>query len=137
MPGFSPEKEKFKSFKIIGYQVLANCEMYDSIYLHIKYRISSYKTLPRIIPAILIIPAFLIILCSENVVFSNKTRIWRLYEIIIPAGLICGSTVLKQNKRNTNSILTLAFQEITHLQIHCQSMPQRFLHWENQLSSCS
>ena len=40
-----------------------------------KYRVSSYKTLPQIIPAILIIPAFLILLCSENVVFSNKTRI--------------------------------------------------------------
>ena len=39
------------------------------------YRISSYKALPRMIPATLIIPAILTILCSRNVVFSNKTRI--------------------------------------------------------------
>ena len=60
--------------------------------------------LSQIILAILIIPAFLIILCSENVVFSNKTRIWRLCEIIIPAGVIGGNTVVyellcKFNKR--------------------------------------
>ena len=39
------------------------------------YRISSYKTIPRIIPAIIIIPSILIILFSENVMFSYKTRI--------------------------------------------------------------
>ena len=60
------------------------------------YHISSYKALPRIIPAILIIPAFLIILFSENVVFSNKPRIWRLHKIMIPAGLIWGNTVYSQ-----------------------------------------
>ena len=39
-----------------------------------NYRISSSKT-----PLPWIIPAILIILCSENVVFSNETRIRRLY----------------------------------------------------------
>ena len=62
-----------------------------------EYRISSYKALPRIIPATLIIPAILTILCSGNVVFSNKTRIWRLCKIIIPAGLIWGNTVIISN----------------------------------------
>ena len=47
------------------------------------------------ISAILIIPVFLIILCRENVVFSNKTRIKRLCEIIIPVGLTWGYTVNK------------------------------------------
>ena len=51
------------------------------------YRISSYRTLS------LIIPAFLILLFSENVVFSNKTLIWGLCEIIILAGLKWGNTV--------------------------------------------
>ena len=60
----------------------------------VTYRISSYKALPRMIPATLIIPAILTILCSGNVVFSNKTRIWRLCKIIIPAGLIWGNTVV-------------------------------------------
>ena len=64
-----------------------------TVLVHYNYRISSYKTLPRIIPATLIIPAILITLCRGNVVFSNKTRIWRLHEIIIPAGLIWGDTV--------------------------------------------
>ena len=45
------------------------------------YRISSYKALPRIIPPILIIPAILIIVCSENVVFSNKEGYVRKYGI--------------------------------------------------------
>ena len=52
-----------------------------------SYRISSYKTLPQIIPA------FLTILCSEYVVFSIKTRIRRLCEIIILMCLIWGNTV--------------------------------------------
>ena len=46
---------------------------------------SSYKALPRIIPAILIT------LCRRNAVFSNKTLIWRLHKTIIPAGLIWGN----------------------------------------------
>ena len=50
------------------------------------YCISSYKTLPQIIPAILII------LCCRNLVFSNKPRIWRLCKIIIPTGLIWANT---------------------------------------------
>ena len=60
------------------------------------YRISSCKALPRIIHATLIILAILITLCigNWNVVFSNKTRIWRLHETIIPAGLIWGNTVM-------------------------------------------
>ena len=45
------------------------------VQLKFTYPISSYKTLPQINPAILIIHAFLTILCSENVVFSFKTRI--------------------------------------------------------------
>ena len=55
--------------------------------LSFDYRISSNKTLPWIIPATVIISS------SENVVFSNKTRIWRLCKILIPAGLIRGHTV--------------------------------------------
>ena len=51
------------------------------------YCISSYKTLPRIILAILIIPSSLTILCRETVVFSNKTRISQQCEIIMTAGL--------------------------------------------------
>ena len=76
------------------------------------YRISSYKTLPRIIPAILIIPSFLTILCSENVVYSNKTRIWRLCEIIIPAGLIWGNTVY--HCTNTIQIFGASFVPALH-----------------------
>ena len=52
-----------------------------------KYHVTSYKTLPWIIPA------FLTTLCSENVVFSNKTRIRRLCEIILLMCRIWGNTV--------------------------------------------
>ena len=61
-------------------------------------RISSYNALCQIIPVILIIPSILTILCSENVVFSNKTRIWRLCEIIKPAGLIWGNAVCEKRQ---------------------------------------
>ena len=59
----------------------------------LAYRISSYKALPRIIPAILTF------LCIRNVVFSNKTRIWGLFKIIITAGLIWGNTVFSFNMK--------------------------------------
>jgi hypothetical protein len=63
------------------------------LYIYANYRISSYQTLPQIIPASLIIPSILITLCRRNVVFSNKIRIWRLHKIIISANLIWGNTV--------------------------------------------
>ena len=47
----------------------------------------SCKAIPRIISAILTI------LCIRNVVFSNKTRIWRLCKMIVPACLIWGIAV--------------------------------------------
>ena len=67
----------------------------------LSYRISSYKALSRIILATLIIPAIriLTILCSRNVVFSNKTCIWRLCKIIIPAVLIWGNTVVQKSRQ--------------------------------------
>ena len=42
-----------------------------------RYRISSYKALPRIIPAFLIIPAPDTLLCRWNLLISNNTRSWR------------------------------------------------------------
>ena len=57
------------------------------------YRISSYKALPRIIPATLIMPAVGTLLCRWNLGISNKTRTWRPNEKLIPAGLIWGNTV--------------------------------------------
>ena len=65
----------------------------------LKYRISSYKTLPWIISA------FLMLLCSENVVFSYKTGNRRLCEIIIPAGLIWGFTVCSCDSVVNNLLL--------------------------------
>ena len=53
-----------------------------------KYRISSYKTLPQIIPAFLIMPTPGTLLCRWNLVISNNSRSWRPHEKIIPAGLI-------------------------------------------------
>ena len=58
-----------------------------------KYRISSYKALPRIIPSFLIMPAPGTLLCMWNLVISNNTRSWRHYEKIIFAGFIWGNTV--------------------------------------------
>jgi hypothetical protein len=75
----------------ITFWSLANFEHF--LRFEMAYRISSYKALPWIIPATLIIPAILISLCRRNVVFSNKTRIWRLHRIIIAAGLIWGNMV--------------------------------------------
>ena len=83
---------RFLYEEIRYYQLLLNCLIIRRK-VNFAYRISSYKALPRIIPATLIIPSILTILCSKNVVFSNKTRIWRLCKIIIPAGLIWGNTV--------------------------------------------
>ena len=60
----------------------------------IIYRISSYKTLPQIIPAFLKMPAPGILLCRWNLVIFNNTRSWRPYEKIVPAGLIWGNTVI-------------------------------------------
>ena len=58
------------------------------------HRISSYKALPWIIPAILTI------LCSMvNVVLSTKTCIWRLCKIIISAGLIWGNTIFSADSQ--------------------------------------
>ena len=57
------------------------------------YRISSYKALPRIIPATLIMPAVGTLLCWWNLVISNNTRPWRPNKKLKHAGLIWGNTV--------------------------------------------
>ena len=62
-----------------------------------KYRISSYKALPRIIPAFLIMPALGTLLCRWNLIISNNTCSWRKHKKIIPAGLIWGNTVCKND----------------------------------------
>ena len=59
----------------------------------IKYHISSYKAVPRIIPAFLIMPRAGTLLCRWNLVIYNNTRSWRPSKKIIPAGLIWGNTV--------------------------------------------
>ena len=64
------------------------------------YRISSYKTLTRIIPAFLIMLAPGILLCRWNLVISNNTCSWRPLEKIIPAGLIWGNTVCRKLREN-------------------------------------
>ena len=64
-----------------------------SLLIKNEYRISSYKTLPWIIPAFLIMPAPGTLLCRWNLVISNNTRSWRPHEKIIAAGLIWGNTV--------------------------------------------
>ena len=61
--------------------------------LDLTYRISSYKALPRIIAATLIMPAVGTLLCRWNLVISNNTRTWRPNKKLIPAGLIWGNTV--------------------------------------------
>ena len=86
--------------------------------LNISYHISSYKALPWIIPATLIIPAILTILCSRNVVFSNKTRIWRLCKIIIPAGLIWGNTVCIVSPCHLVSVSINDLQLVTQVQLY-------------------
>ena len=50
------------------------------------YRIPSYKALPQIIPAFLIMLAPGTLLCRWNLVISNNTRSWRSCKKIIPAG---------------------------------------------------
>ena len=87
----------FKKYKRTNTN-FSRCKILSNDWLRYRlvYRISSCKALPRKIPAILEILAFLIILWSENIVFSNKTRIWRLCEIIIPASLIWGNTVVQK-----------------------------------------
>ena len=63
------------------------------------YLISLYGSLPRIIPAFLIMPAPGTLLCRSSLVISNNTRSLRPYERIIPTGLIqmlgCGAHVRK------------------------------------------
>ena len=59
-----------------------------------NYRISSYKTLPQIIPAFLIMATPGLLLCTWILVISNNTCSWRPYKKIIPAGLIWGNTVI-------------------------------------------
>ena len=61
----------------------------------LNYRISSYKALPRIIPAFLIMPAPGTLLCRWSLVISNNTSNWSPFKKIIPAGLIWGNTVFK------------------------------------------
>ena len=75
--------------------------VYKNLFSNINYSISSYKTLPRKIPAFLIMPTPGTLSCRWNLVISNKSRSWGLNEKIIPIGLISGHTVywmLNMNK---------------------------------------
>ena len=72
--------------RVLNYRLLIHTT-YDT------YRISSYKALPRIIPATLIMPAVGTLLCWWNLVISNNTRPWRPNKKLKHAGLIWGNTV--------------------------------------------
>ena len=98
------------------------------------YRISSYKALPRIIPATLIMPAAGKLLCRWNLVISNNTRIWRPNEKLIPAVLIWGNTVVKFDWNKKMVILEIYYYYMPNLlyfpyamlKIHHASQP--FIH---------